>query len=280
MRRMISMTHRGIGFGLIVSSLLLTGCDSSERKETLEEKPDSPVQVQRNNKAEVLPYLNIQEQPAKIALPFCENKNCIHLDIQSLHTADPWINSWITAQLAQVLQDQIGLKEKLSLQQAVSSYVKKSDAWQRKNRRNEAFELSMYTRIPYQRNQFVLLQIGLDSNQGESKVQARYYFFVADRRGQKMLKMLDVIEPKQQKYLDSLLQKAYQDWLKQQDHAVKRAAAKTLSWEQANWFFDQEGLGFHYRSNEIIKDAKQLDIYLTKQQTQQVLKAEFYSDMF
>ena len=45
-------------------------------------------------------------------------------------------------------------------------------------------------------------------------------------------------------------------------------------------FFDQEGIGLHYRSQEISKDAKQLDIYLTKEQTQQVLKVDIYQNMF
>ena len=53
-----------------------------------------------------------------------------------------------------------------------------------------------------------------------------------------------------------------------------------LYWGQADWFFDQEGIGLHYRSQEISKDAKQLDIYLTKEQTQQVLKVDIYQNMF
>ena len=75
-------------------------------------------------------------------------------------------------------------------------------------------------------------------------------------------------------------QKAYQEWLKKQTLSVKATAPKKLLWGQADWFFDHEGLGLHFRTNEIIKDAQQLDIYLTKAQTQQVVKPVIYENMF
>ena len=168
----------------------------------------------------------------------------------------------------------------MSLQQAMNAYVKKSDAWQAQLQLNQAYELSLYTRIPYQRNQYVLLQIGIDSKQENISVYERYYFFVADRQQQKMLTPLDIIDPKQQLLMDKIIQTAYEKWLKDNNHEVQQQAPKKLYWGQAEWFFDQEGIGLHYRSHDISKDAKQLDIYLTKEQTQQVLKAEVYRNMF
>jgi hypothetical protein len=179
-----------------------------------------------------------------------------------------------------VIQDQIGLKQDMSLQQAVNAYVKKSDAWQAQLKLNKAYELSLYTRIPYQRNQFVLMQIGVDSTQENIRVNERYYFFVADRVQQKILSPLDIINPEQQLQMDQIVQQAYQKWLKDNNAEVQQKAPKKLYWGQADWFFDQEGIGLHYRSQEISKDAKQLDIYLTKEQTQQVLKVDIYQNMF
>jgi hypothetical protein len=273
--------QQGIGLGLVLlSTVFLTACDSSDEK-TSKTEAKAPVSIfNTENKADVLPYLNIKEQPAKIALPFCETKNCINLDIQTIDTVDPWMNTWINKQQASVIQDQIGLKQNMTLQQAVSAYVKKSDAWQAETKSNDAFELAMYTRIPYQRNQYVLLQIGVDTQQEAVKVKERYYFFVADRRAQKMLKMLDVIAKDQQHHMDAMVQKAYQQWLIAQALEVQKAAPKKLYWGQADWFFDQEGLGLHYRTHEIVEDGQQLDIYLTKQQTQQVVKPDFYTFMF
>lgn len=262
-------------------NLLLSACD--QKKPEPESKPQQQAEVVPKVETEdVLPYLNIQEQPAKIALPFCENKNCIDLDIQTLNTVDPWINQWIERKQAMVIQDQIEVKEKqdLSLQQAVNVYVKKSDAWQEQLKLNKAYQLAMYTRIPYQRNQYVLMQIGVDTDQENIKVKERYYFFVADRRSQKNLTALDIINPQQRVAMDKIVQEAYAKWLKDNEKEVQQNAPKKLYWGQADWFFDQEGIGLHYRGGEIVKEAKQLDIYLTQEQTQQVLKADVYQHMF
>lgn len=263
---------------IIGLSLLMSGCDKNEKEPTLKQSNEKTVAVQE--RTDILPYLNIQEQSAKIALPFCETKTCINLDIQTLNTVDPWMNQWIEKQQAKVIQDQIGLKQDLNLQQAVNAYVKKSDAWQAQLKLNKAYELSLYTRIPYQRNQYVLMQIGVDTKQENISVHERYYFFVADRRQHKMLTPLDIIDSKQQLLMDQIVQSAYQEWLKDHHQDVQQTAPKKLYWGQADWFFDQEGIGLHYRSHEIMKDAKQLDIYLSKEQTQQVLKADVYQHMF
>lgn len=264
---------------VIGCSLLLGACDKNEKEQPATEQKQSAA-VTPEEKAKVLPYLNIQEKSADIALPFCETKNCINLDIQTLKTADSWLNQSIEKQQAKVIQDQIGLKQDMSLQQAVNAYVKKSDAWQAQLKLNKAYELSLYTRIPYQRNQFVLMQIGVDSTQENIRVNERYYFFVADRVQQKILSPLDIINPEQQLQMDQIVQQAYQKWLKDNNAEVQQKAPKKLYWGQADWFFDQEGIGLHYRSQEISKDAKQLDIYLTKEQTQQVLKVDIYQNMF
>ncbi|WP_159124227.1 hypothetical protein [Acinetobacter variabilis] len=264
---------------VIGCSLLLGACDKNEKEQPATEQKKSAAVIPEE-KAKVLPYLNIQEKSADIALPFCETKNCINLAIQTLKTADSWLNQSIEKQQAKVIQDQIGLKQDMSLQQAVNAYVKKSDAWQAQLKLNKAYELSLYTRIPYQRNQFVLMQIGVDSTQENIRVKERYYFFVADRVQQKILSPLDIINPEQQLQMDQIVQQAYQKWLKDNNAEVQQKAPKKLYWGQADWFFDQEGIGLHYRSQEISKDAKQLDIYLTKEQTQQVLKVDIYQNMF
>ncbi len=159
--------------------------------------------------------------------------------------------------------------------------MKKSDTWQADILRViSAYSLAMYTRIPYQRNQFVLMQIGVYTNQENVNVKERYYFFVADRKNQKAVALLDLIHPKQQLAMNVLVQKAYQDWLKKQEPEVRKICTSEVVLGQADWFFDQEGIGSHYRTHEIVKDGTQLDIYLTKAQTQQVLKANVYAQLF
>lgn len=63
---------------------------SSSSQENSASTQDHPVE-----KAEVLPYLNLTETKASYAVPFCEKKNCIDVDIQTIKTQDAWLNSWI-----------------------------------------------------------------------------------------------------------------------------------------------------------------------------------------
>ncbi|MBP8006478.1 MAG: hypothetical protein KAZ18_06245 [Acinetobacter sp.] len=264
---------------LMIGMMALTACDSpkkneSDSAETIESK------TAKTEKAEILPYLNIQESKAKYALPFCEKKNCIDVDIQTIKTQDEWLNTWIERNQAMVIQQQIELKQSMTLQQAINAYVKKSDEWQDKYSENKAYALHLNTRMASQRNQYVLLQVGVDTKQEDIEVKDRYYFFVADRKLQKHLTVLDVIQKKQQSAMHDVIQVHYQKWIEQQSIEVKKQVPKTLYWGQADWFFDGEGIGLHYRANEISKDAPQLDIYFTAEQTKQMLQADIYQQMF
>ena len=243
-------------------------------------QPDATVNNTKPRADQPLVPLKLQSQDAKFALPFCEKKNCIDIQIQSIQTQDTWLNGWVENRQARVLQDQIGLDQKLSLQAAINAYVKKSDAWQAAVKTNKAYTLGMSTRIAAQRNQYVLLQLGVDAKQEEVTIKDRYYFYVADRRLQKQLSLLDVIDPNKRNAMHSIVQQGYQDWLKKQSRDVKAEAPTTLYWGRADWFFDQEGIGVHYRAQEISEDAPQLDIYLSKAQTQAMLQPTVYQQMF
>lgn len=262
---------------LSLCGLLLVACDSKNKPapDTLVEELAKPVE-----KADVLPFLNLEQVKAKYALPFCEKKNCIEIDIQSIQTQDAWLNKWLSDSQAIVIQDQIGLKQVMSLQQAINAYVKKSDAWQAEFIKNEAYELHVQTRIAAQRNQYVLLQLIVNSKQETVTVKDRGYFFVADRKAQKKLTVLDVIDPKQQTAMNGMVQDQYKGWLAEQTKAVQKSAPEKLYWGQNDWFFDGEGIGIHYRGNEIAKDGTQLDLYLNKKQTQQVLRPEIFQQLF
>lgn len=262
-------------FSFCISSLV--ACDA-KNKESNDEQ--STIELKKEQQAEILPFLNIQEQPAKYALPFCEKKNCIEMDIQTIQTQDAWMNQWIAESQSRVIQDQIGLKQAMSLQQAIDAYVKKSDAWQAEFATNQAYELHLNTRIASQRNQYVLLQVIVNTKQQSMTVKDRGYFFVADRKLKKKLSLLDVIQNNQQNALNEMIQVKYTEWKADQSSDAQKAAPKKLYWGQSDWFFDGEGIGLHYRANEIVKDGIQLDIYLTKEQTSQVLRPEVLEKMF
>lgn len=265
---------------ILMSTLLLIACDSKQDQPKAKVEQQAASEVMPVENLDVLPYLNMQEAKADYALPFCEKKNCIEIDIQTIKTQDIWLNQWIANHQAWVIQNQVGLDQEMSLQQAVNSYIQKSDLWENEFAKNKAYELNMQTRIASQRNQYVLLQISVDTKQAEVAVKARQYFYVADRKLKKNLTILDVIQPQQQNAMNSLIQQKYQAWLDEQDKLVKKAAAKKLFWGQADWFFDGEGVGLHYRAGEIVEDAPQFDIYLDKLQTQQMLKPNVFQKMF
>ena len=264
---------------LMIGMMALTACDHPKKNgaDSAQATGQSPAPVE---KAEVLPYLNMQEAKADYALPFCEKKNCIDVDIQTIKTQDQWLNAWITKNQANVIQQQIEQNKNLTLQQAINAYVKKSDEWQDKYSKNKAYELHLNTRIASQRNQYVLLQVGVNAQQEDIAVKDRFYFFVADRKLQKSLSILDVIQKNQQNALNDIIQAHYQQWIEKQSTEVKKQVPKKLYWGQADWFFDGEGIGLHYRANEISKDAPQLDIYLSTEQSKQMLQAEIYQQMF
>lgn len=103
------MQLKMVYLGAILSGMfLLSACDSSKQNKNADEQ----TSIFQKDQAEVLPYLNIKQQAADIALPFCENKNCIELEVQTLNTQDAWLNSWIAKNQAMVIQDQIPLKTK------------------------------------------------------------------------------------------------------------------------------------------------------------------------
>lgn len=261
--------------GFCISGLL--ACDAKNKEKSEAETAQVGQSEPRND---ILPFLNIQQAPAEYALPFCEKSNCIEMDIQTIQTQDTWMNQWIERSQAQVIQNQIDLNQAMSLQQAINAYVKKSDAWQAEFKKNQAYELHLNTRIASQRNQYVLLQVIVNSKQHGVTVKDRGYFFVADRKIPKQLSLLDVIQKRQQNTLNNMIQVKYAEWLSEQSADVQKTAPEKLYWGQSDWFFDGEGVGLHYRANEIVKDGSQLDLYLNKQQTQQVLKTDVFEKMF
>ena len=152
---------------LMIGMMALTACDHPKKNET-----DSAQATEQHTaaveKAEVLPYLNMQEAKADYALPFCEKKNCIEIDIQTLTTQEKWLNEWITQAQTSMIQDQIGLKQKMTLQQAIDAYIKKSDTWVDEFATNQPYELNITTRIAAQRNQYLLLQLALFNRSNKS----------------------------------------------------------------------------------------------------------------
>ena len=278
----------GIRQVLFVALLVvLTACDDSKPPETSVTQTAQPEPVQPpvilpvEEKAQVLVYLDAKTQPAQFVMPKCKDKTCPILEIESLNTQDPWLNTWLASRIAHVLMQQIEQEPKnFSLQQAINRYVAASQEWQKQSVQNKAFELKINSEIAYQKNAIVLLKLQVNSHQGQTKVTDRLYFFVADRTTQKNLMLKDVIAASKGKALQKIVDQDYKKWLDKQDIDVKTAAPEQLDWKTAEWFYDQQGIGLHFRAGKISPTAEQLDIYLTYAQTQQVLHPTFFKLLF
>lgn len=274
-----------IGLVLCMGSVvgLFSGCDSKPNKEqqAVSAATSAPTPASAPALAEVLPYLDVQEQALKQGLPSCQKKYCVDFDLQTLHSQDSWLNGWIAQQQSAVVMQQIGLEtQKVDLPQALEAYAKASVNWQKEFEKNQAYQLKINSKMAAQRNQYVLLQLSVDSQQGDTTVKQRQYFSVADRKLKRSVELADIVQPQQVTHLDAWVQAAYKDWLKKQSKVVRADSAKRLDWKNADWFFDQEGVGLHYRISQIAMDAAVLDIYLTHAQTQQLLKADVFQAMF
>ena len=245
-----------------------------------EQPPQSAPPKTSQAQTDTLGHLSLKQENAQIALPFCENKQCIQVDIQTIDTQDDWMNQWLANTQGTVIQDLIDLDQKMTLQQAVDAYVKQSDLWREQSVDHQAFELQLSTRIASQRGPYVLVQLNVHATQGNQNIEKAHYFFVADRFAKRTVKLLDLIDPKQQLNMNEWVQSAYQNWLKENAEQIEQPTPEKIYWGQADWFFDSEGIGLHYRADQIVAGAPVLNIYLTQAQTQQVLKPELYADMF
>lgn len=254
---------------LSIAVMTMTAC---EDKSKILEKQEQLEQA--------LSPLNIKIQAANFATPFCEKKDCLSLSIQSIVTQNDYVNQWIERSQSNVIQQQIDLKKDLPLQQAVDAYVKRSDAWQAEKDGNKAFNLQMATRIAAQRQQYVLLQLMVHSQQGDTSVDNQSYYFVYDRKQNKTVRLLEILKDDHQHKLHEIIQAYYQEWLAKQNNDVKKQAPDVLYWGQSDWFFDQDGIGLHYRQGQISPKAPILDIYLTPEQGQAMVQSEIYRILF
>ena len=253
----------------------LISCGDQPKNEAQQKQTQDTVE-----KSNALSHLKANEYTLKFDSKICSEQLCELIQIQSLKTADPWLNQQIEHSLAKVIQDQLNQPESLNLKQASEKYLNESKKWVNEFALNQPYELNIHTKIPSQENQFALIQMIVNSKQAEVTVKDRGYFVVYDRKMQRKVNIGDVIQENQINDFQRILNTAYRKWLKQQPSDVKALSPAALDWKNAEWFFDHEGIGLHYRANELVKGGDQLDIFLNQKQTKQILKKEIYQKMF
>ncbi len=100
--------------------ICLSGCDRESKKEP-DQQSAAESEAAAQTDPDVLPYLNIQEQAGQSGTcHFVKIKIVSIWNIQTLIRLIPWLNRWIEKKQATVIQDQVGFKQDMSLQQAVA----------------------------------------------------------------------------------------------------------------------------------------------------------------
>lgn len=273
---------------IIFFACMVSACDF-EKAEPLDTRLESVLDasvVKENGTAQSKSSLFLEDvvmssqKNMKFVLPSCTRKSCIRLDLPDLETQDEWLNQWMQQRQIDVLVQQIDIPfQTFTLQQAVNRYAKASEKWQQQQPTSKAFFVQLESVLLRQNKGIVLLQIKVNSHQAGTKVQDRIYFFVADRQNKTSLSLQKMMKKNQNDKLQLMLKKQYEIWLKQQDQMMG-IAPKKLPWQSGEWFFDAEGIGLHFRVGEVAMGTEQLDIYLSRAQTKQVLKPEIYHMLF
>lgn len=224
--------------------------------------------------------LNVEEKQAVFEPPICKINSCPLVTIDTLYTSDTWLNQWVIDQQNRLIQAQIGMNDPFALKESIARYVKASDDWQRGSATHLGYELNIHSHVLAQQGSYVLLAFGLDSRQKNKIVQDRRYFFVVDLAKKTRIQLIELLNNQQEKIMNQWVQKGYQTWLQQQPLAIRKSAPQQLKWQEGDWFFDRVGLGLHFHVGRIVANSPQFDFYLSSEQTQQVLKPQFYQPLF
>ncbi|GAA5016581.1 hypothetical protein GCM10023206_28460 [Acinetobacter puyangensis] len=260
--------------------IVLLSCVACSKTPDVKDLDQQKLQQQQAQQG--YPILIASPEIADYALPFCEKKYCIEVEIFDFNSQDQWFNQFTDQQIADLIRQKLALKQKMSLQAAVDQFVILSDEWQAQteNQSKKAWSLYIKPRVATQQGEIALLQINAEYDVGEEKVPAQDYYFVVDRKKQQMIRLYDIIAPKYRAALTDVIQQHYQDWQQQwsvqQQQAFTGKQPEKLYWANQDWFFDDQGIAIYYRGTDLsTKTTKNLVIYLTPEQTRQWVLADY-----
>lgn len=258
--------------------LSLIGCNEPTAEQAQEKVEQEQVQKQG--------YANLVAMPviADYALPFCEDEYCIDVEVFGFESKDQWFNAFVKAQTADLIRQQLGISQKLSLQRAVNEFVQRSDAWretqlaENKHAKPQAWSMYLKPRVAMQQNELALLIINSSYQLGEGSIPERQYFYVVDRKAQQQLRLYDVINENQRVAFSNFLQTQYQAWQAKQSTAIQSKLPAKIYWANQDWFFDEQGIAIYYHFDDLCKQCEEIQgedftIYLNLTQSQQWFKA-------
>lgn len=260
-----------ISFILLVVGALY-GC--VPQKDT---RTEEAVYLQEKEQQQGYPVLIATPESADYGLPFCEKQYCIDVEIFSFNSEDKWFNQLVNQQIADLIRQQLGIDQKLSLQLAVDEFVRRSDQWQ-ETKENEPWSVYIQPRVVLQQGEIAVTQIQTEYTLGDKSIPQQFYYTVADRKEQKLFKLYDMVEETKRVEFGLYIQQQYEQWREQSEY--KQQLKAQIYWANQDWFFDDEGIGIYYRGQDLAENAEEsidenFTIYLDLEMVNQWIEKKY-----
>jgi hypothetical protein len=260
----------------------LSGCSKPSEEQQQEQVETEQVKKQGYENLIAMPVI------ADYALPFCEDEYCIDVEVFGFKSKDQWFNDFVKQQSADLIRQQVGISQKLSLQRAVNEFVQRSDAWretqlaENKHAKPQAWSMYIKPRVAMQQGEMALLIISTSYQLGDEAVPEQQYFYVVDRKAKRSWRLYDAINENSRVSFTHFVQAQYEAWRKEvstnlSDEDQAKLPTK-IYWANQDWFFDEQGVAIYYRFNDLCEECeatngKDFTIYLNPTQSQQWIKA-------
>lgn len=111
-------------FWLVPLMLALSACG-----ENLSIAQSDEEKLQQQEQKQGYPILIATPTIADYGLPFCEKRYCIEVEIFDFKSQDQWFNQFTNERIADLIRRELGIREKMSLQQVINLFVQRSDDW-------------------------------------------------------------------------------------------------------------------------------------------------------
>ncbi|KAA8734545.1 hypothetical protein F4V57_06215 [Acinetobacter qingfengensis] len=266
--------HYRIFLPIGIMLFLFTACDDDQNKK----QPDQLLQQQSQQQG--YPVLIATPEAADYSLPFCEKQYCIEIEIQAFHSQDQWFNQITNQQIAELIRKQLGLKQKLTLQQAVDTFIQQSDLWQQQHPQSKPWSLYIQSKVPMQHQEMTLLQLESQYQIADQQIPAEHYFFMLDRKRHQILRLYDVIKPEKRIEFGQFIQQSYQQWKQKLSATQSQNTPATLYWANQDWYVDEQGIVIYYRASDLqLTQQRVLEISLTTEQAKQWLNVDILQQL-
>lgn len=264
---------------VLASAVLLSACQPKEKEP---KEPAAPEVVQAQ--PEVL-KLSGDTEKLKLALPECEGKNCPEISIERLKSNQPFIDEWIDQQILQQLQGILSIDAiepakasaaseaeaaasepqtalanvktpKQQLEQQIQPHMQtflNLDKELKALSANHSISLMIKPRILQSGDPLATVVLNSTHYLGGAHGASAQTYYNFDLEQKKLIKLDDIILPKQKAQLEAKAYEAFQAWVME-----SKLANDVAEYEQAwkfkltdNFYLSKQGLALQYAEYEI-----------------------------